>query len=322
MAARINTGRLEFLANRASAAVRGTLRRVSQRFRRLTWWAGVAALVLVVVAPLSAPAHGELLIRINEVTRRIAAATNANDRLAPLHVERGELHREHESWEEAEADFDRAAELDPNLVAVDFGRGKLRANTGQLEAARELFDKVLARSPNDGEALVERARVFVRLHQPQPAMADFQRGAALLAEPDPAVFVEWAQVLVTEGRTNEALRALDAGIRKLGPLPPMQTFALDLEVQRQNYAGALQRLETLLARAMRKENWQARRGDILLAAGRPAEAKASYEAALETIKALPLRIQQGPAMTSLQAHVQAALAGLSNVTAGDPKPAP
>ena len=124
--------------------------------------------------------------------------------------------------------------------------------------------------------------------------------------------VELAQALTAEGQVAEALRALDEGIRKLGPIVPLQGYALDLELGRKNNDAALARLETILARALRKESWFARRGDILLVVGRTAEARKSYEAALAAVKRLPGRLQQGPAMVKLQAHVNAALAGITN----------
>ena len=102
--------------------------------------------------------------------------------------------------------------------------------------------------------------------------------------------MEWAQVLITEGRTNDALRA-GYGHQKLGVLPPLQTLALDLEVGRRNYPQALKRLETLHARAMRKEGWQARRA-IFSGPWGGTRKKTSYAAALVTIKALPPRINK------------------------------
>lgn len=302
-----------------SGAGPGLRRRIPRRFGRPAWWAGTAALVLAVVAPPSAQAHGELLIRIAAVTRQIEATTNNP---AQLYLERGELHREHLGWEEAGADYARAAQFDPNLAAVDFCRAKLLADSGQLEAARAMFDKVLARSPTDGEAFVGRARVLARLGQRQPAVADYRRGLHLTREPEPEYFQELAQLLEIEGKLDEAVRCLDDGIRKLGFVAALQSYALDLELKRGKHDAALVRLETILARAMRKETWLARRGDILLAAGRPAEAGKSFEASLETVKTLPLRIQQGPAMLNLQAHIHAALAALTNAPATGKASAP
>ena len=270
------------------------------------------ALLGTLVAPRAAYAHGDLELRLAEFTRQIEATTNNP---AGLYLERGELAREHGMWEIAGPDFERAAQLDPNLPGVDRCRAKFLADRGQLEAAQAMFDRALKRSPGDGESFVGRARVRARLGQRQAAIADYWRGLERLPEPQPEYAVELAQALVAENQVAEALRALDEGIKKLGPIVPLQGYALDLELGRKNTNAALARLETILARAFRKENWFARRGDILLEAGRPAEARKSYEAALAAVSRLPGRLQQGPAMVKLQAQVNAALAGITNAPA-------
>ena len=273
------------------------------------WLVMVAVLISALVQPQAACAHGDVHLRILALTRQIEAATNNPAR---LYLERGELQREHGLWEAAGADYDRAAQLDPDLPGVDLCRAKLLADRGQLEAARAMFDQALQRSPDDGECFVGRARVLVKLGQRPAAIADFWRGLERLREPQPEYVVELAQALTAEGQVEEALRALDEGIRKLGPIVPLQGYALDLELGRKNNDAALARIETILARALRKENWFARRGDILLEVGRTAEARKSYEAALAAVNRLPGRLQQGPAMVKLQAHVNAALAGITN----------
>ena len=257
----------------------------------------------------SAGAHGEIHLLILELTRQIEAATNNPAR---LYLERGELQREHGLWEAAGPDYDRAAQLDPGLPGVDRCRAKLLADRGQLEEAQAMFGQALQRNPDDGECFVGRARVLVRLGQRQAAIADYWRGLERLREPQPEYVVELAQALTAEGQVAEALRALDDGIRKLGPIVPLQGYALELELGRKNNDAALARLETILARALRKESWFARRGDILLEAGRAVEARKSYEAALAAVNRLPGRLQQGPAMVKLQAHVHAALTGITN----------
>lgn len=276
------------------------------RLRRL---ASATVLVIAVAVPQSVRAHGELLIRIAAVTRQIEAATN---NLAALYLERGELHREHRSWEAAGSDYARAAQLAPSLTAVDFCRAMMLADSGQLDAARAMFDKVLARCPTDGEAFIGRARVLVKLGQHKPAAADFRHGLELLSEPKPDYFLELAQALVEQGQADEALRSLDEGMKRFGSIVTLQSYALDLELRRKNNDAALARLDTILERSERKENWFARRGDILLAAGRLAEARKSLEAALAAVHTLPLRLQQGPAMLKLQSRVNAALAGMTN----------
>lgn len=267
-------------------------------------WASAAILICCIASPQSVSAHGELLIRIGEATKKIEAATN---HLATLYLQRGELYREDQNWAEAEADYSRAAQQDPKLEAGDFCRAKLLDDSGQLEASRDMFNKVIARSPKNGEAFIGRARVLVKLNEPQPATADFQEGLKLLTNPKSEYFLELAQILMTQNKTDEALHTLDSGIKKFGPIVPLQLYALELELARKNTDAALSRLDTIIERAERKENWLARRGDILLAAGRSAEARKSFNASLAAIKLLPMVLQKASPMQNLQSRVQMAL---------------
>ena len=100
------------------------------------WRTSLAACVFAIIAPQVASAHGELLIQIAAATKQIESATN---NAADLYLHRAELHREHQDWEAAKSDYDRAADLDPNLVAVDFCRAKMLDDSGQFAAARADF---------------------------------------------------------------------------------------------------------------------------------------------------------------------------------------
>jgi len=256
-------------------------------------------------------AHGELLIRIADVTKKIKESTNNN---ALLYLERGELHREDKDWIAASSDYDRAAQLNPKLDSVDFCRAKMLEDSGQLAAARDLLNKILSRSPKDGEAYIVRAHVFVKLGQHHLAVADFRRGLESMLEPQPEHFLQLAQSLIILDKRDEALSALDDGNRKLGTNVILQRYALDLELERKNFSAALARLDSIIEREPRKETWFAQRGDILIASGKPEEARKSFQASLKAVQALPLRIQQGPAMLNLQSRVNTALEGIQKNT--------
>lgn len=270
----------------------------------------VSAIVALfaLVMPREVRAHGELLIQIGLVTRQIEAT---HDNPAPLFLKRGELHREHQDWEAAIADYARAADAAPDLVDVDFRRALLLLDLCELEGARALLDSVLAREPQHGQALIARARALAQSGRRNLAIADFRRGIELLVELDPEIFYELAEALDSEGHADEALRQLDEGIQRFGPTVSLQGYAVELELRRNNVDGAVARLDTLIARAVRKESWLARRGEMMLAAGRTAEARQSFEVALAEIDTLPSRLQTGAAMTDLRARVRAALATIA-----------
>jgi tetratricopeptide (TPR) repeat protein len=266
----------------------------------------VAALGLAI--PTAMFAHGDLHVRIAAMTEQIAK----NPDNARLFLERGELHREHQDWKAAEADYDRAERLDPKLSRVDFCRGEMLVDSGDLKAACAMFDRYLTREPEDGHALVARARALVKLGKREAAVADFTSAIRLLAEPQPEFFLERAQALLADGRVEEALRGLDEGVKRLGPIVTLQLYAIDLELGRKAYDAALARLATIEAQAARKESWLSKRGDIELLMGRPKDARKSYAAALAALDALPPRLQKTRAMLSLRAHLSTALAGTTS----------
>jgi predicted negative regulator of RcsB-dependent stress response len=101
-----------------------------------------------------------------------------------------------------------------------------------------------------------------------------------------------------------ALKGLDDGIKRLGPLVTLQLFAIDAELKQSNFDGALARVDQVAARSPRKETWLARRGEILRQAGRPAEAKRAYSDALAALKTLPPTRRNVPAMQELARRIQ------------------
>lgn len=282
--------------------------KVIQKILNLKWLASTAALLFLLAAPQNLSAHGELQIQIGLLTKKINAATNP---AAQLYLDRAELHRDHKDWDAAESDYERAAQLDPKLP-VDFYRAKMLDDSGELKSARKLFDKILKRSPKNGEAFIGRARVFSKLGKHKSAIADFRRGLELSPSPQPEYLLELAQVFVVEGKTNEALRTLDHGIKNFGLIDSLQGYALDLELSQKNNAGALARIDTLIESTARKENLLAQRGDILLAANHPTEAQKSFESALAAIKLLPSVLQKAPPMQNLQSHINSAMQKISN----------
>ena len=246
---------------------------------------GLVAMLVSVALARVAFAHGDLHEQIVGVTAQI----EKNPDSADLFLKRAELHRLHEQWPAAAADYDRAEKLAPSAPAIHLGRGKLLLATGRLDDAKGELDKFIAAKPGHIEALVTRARIEALRKQPLAAAEDFARAIALAPRPEPDLYHERAQALAAAGDDHipEALRCLDEGTAKLGNLPTLGLYAIDLELRRKDFDAALARLEKLSAASPRKETWLERRGDILTAAGRPVEARQSYLDALEAMRALP-----------------------------------
>ena len=101
----------------------------------------------------------------------------------------------------------------------------------------------------------------------------------------------------------DAIRILDAGMARIGPAHTLQTRALELEEAAGRIDDALRRLQRIADLSERKEMWLKRRGDLLARAGRTAEARAAYAAALAAIAALPDWLRESPDTTRLVAEL-------------------
>ncbi len=263
---------------------------------------------LMLLAAL-ASAHDGLHEQIAEVTARIKRAPQD----ASLYLKRGELYRLHQNWRRAEADYDRAARLQPRLAVVDLARGKMLFEAGRSRSAIVSLDHFLHKQPSHFEALVTRARVLVSLGRRVEAARDFKTAIRLTPTPQPELYIERARSLADEPGSNtdniiEALRGLDEGLTKLGPLVTLQLYAVDLELRRKSYDNALARLETVAAQSPRKEAWLFRRGEILLLAGRKKEAHEAFASSLAALESLPMNRRRTRTVVDLEARLRTALA--------------
>ena len=258
--------------------------------------------ILLTLLSSIAQAHEGLHEQIVAVTAKI----KRDPKNASLYLQRGELHRLHRDWPRAAADYDRAARLQPDLTIVDLARGKMLFESHRLQQAKLVLDRFLSRQPNHVEGFITRARVLAKMGARVQAAQDFTQ--ALTSTPEPELYLERAHVLAEDERhIEEALRGLDEGINRLGPLVTLQLLAIDLELRRQNYDAALGRLDLIAAQSERKEMWLVRRAEILRNAGRIEEARATFKAALVAIESLPPNRRQNRAVTALELRARSGL---------------
>ena len=275
---------------------------------------GITCLLLLLAAPWPARAHADLLLQIEEATRRIEREPQNGE----LYLRRGELHRAHQDWDAAEADYDRARSLDGQLAVVDLARGKMYLEAGWPLSALVALDRFVAGHTNHSDALVTRARTLVKLGRYGEATRDYNQSIAHAARPQPEIYLERSQALMAGGEAHleEALQGLKEGMRKLGPLVTLQLFAIDVELKQKRVDAALSRLDRVAAQSPRKETWLARRGEILQQAGRAKEASEAYQAALRAMAALPPSRRQVPAIAELEKRVRQSLAATSQTNVG------
>jgi tetratricopeptide (TPR) repeat protein len=262
---------------------------------------------VAMAAPLAAQAHGVVRDQIDRVTHQIEHAP----RDARLHFKRAGLHHARGEHAAAARDLDTAKALAPTWAEVDLARGRLMLDAKRPADAQRALSRYLAREPGSAAAHLERARAARALGRIDAAVSDFD--IALAAQPDPDAHIERAQMLLearpqTAARVLEALRGLEIGLARLGPLVTLELAALDAELALKHHDAALLRLDRLMQTASRKETWLLRRGDVLHAAGRELEAHAAWQQGRLEVGALAQHLRHVPAVVELEQQLDQRLA--------------
>ena len=120
-----------------------------------------------------------------------------------------------------------------------------------------------------------RGRARAALGDPLAAADDLGAALRRFERPTPELVLERAALQRSAGTTHReaALRGLDEGIARLGPAYSLVRAAIELEVERESWAGALARSELLPEALRERPEWQTRRSAWLLALAREAEAR-------------------------------------------------
>lgn len=262
-------------------------------------------MVSIAAVPVLAWAHAELDEQISAVSAEISRRPED----AELYLRRGELYREDLNWYAALLDYEEAAKRGPGLHQIGLARARLLLEAGRLISARGALDEYVAAHPDEAQGWLVRARLFLRLEQRAEAEENFARGVALLNEPRPEDYLEWADAA---GSEQHAVEVVDTAIKKLGPLITLQLRALELERKLGRHEDALARLRTIVAHSPRKEQWLLRQGEALEALDRPTEARQAYQAGLHCIESLPPFHRETSATKTLRARLEAGLERTGN----------
>jgi predicted Zn-dependent protease len=272
--------------------------------------AGLAASALgaLLIACPSAVAHGDDQLLLDALTEELTKAPEAD-----LYIRRGELFRHHDEWAKADADFVAAAKLEPKLAIVDFFRARVLLESGAAAQARSLIDRYISNVPDEAEGWFLRGDVLAALGEHDAGAAEYAEGLRRAAHPRPEQFLRRAKFLAAAPRADvtRIIAALDEGIARLGPIVSLVEYAISLEVQLKNYTAALERVTLIMQHAPRRETWLVRQADILVKAGRTAEAIVSYRAALAAIEELPERYRTTVPIEKLARDARTSLTQLS-----------
>lgn len=232
-------------------------------------------------ASVSAFGHGAYHDVVAGLNAKLAVTPGDADlrfQLASAHVEHGE-------WQACLDEVAKVEALSGGAIRTTYLSGKALAGEGKLVPALSALDAFLDAEPGHQLALIERARVRMKLGQVEAGIADY---SAAFANPAPAeVHVEAVEALRRNGRNKEAFDLAEAAVKETGGDPAALLCAIDCAASLGRTDEAVGHLEELMEKWPRPEPWMQRKAEILAEAGRRAEAKAAWRDLHDHLLALP-----------------------------------
>jgi len=269
------------------------------------------AVMLVVGSLLLAPVVVSAHAGIDELMREANEEVRLHPADAQVRLQHARVLQLARQWDAALAELDIAAIRGADADEVGAVRASILLDAGRAQAALQELDRVIARRPEAYALRFERGRVLLALGRTEDAAREFGRAIAGMPEPQPEHVIARRDALLALGRREEAVAALDEGMKRVGRVASLQLPAVDLEVELGRYDAALARLDELLMHGAANPIWVARRGEILARAGKTAAARAEYQRALALLAARP-SARRVKAFDDLKRRLEIELASTSN----------
>ena len=244
---------------------------------------------------------------VHEKLEQLNALLREDPDNAEILLRRGELHRIHRDWKAAETDYSRVRELAPALALVDLCGGRMLLEAERPQEALRLLERFLTVQPDHLGARIFRARALRGVGRVEDAVVEYTRAIREARQPLPQHYIERANVLTGAGDLAAAVRGLDEGLERLGPLITLELRAIDLERRQGAHDAALRRVDRLVDTAPNKPRWLAERGAILVAAGRWQEGVEAYRSTLASIDSLSARRRKLRLFQGLREQVEGSI---------------
>jgi len=249
-------------------------------------------------------AHPDLIEQIAKVSDEMGRAGETPERLQ----QRAELFRRHAQFDAALADIATAERLQTNAPPLTLERARILCDAGRSNEALAAVQEVLARTANQVEALIIRAKCRAKLGDKDAAIADFNAAIASSDRPAPDWFLQRARLLAESGKLAEASRSLDEIASNTPFASPAQLTAINYDRRRGAFDSALARVDTLIRFYPVKEPWRTLQAEILEQAGRREAARTAFRDVITGIESYPATRRKLELTKQLEERARAGLA--------------
>ena len=227
-----------------------------------------------------AQAHEGYAARIAAITLELDFSPHDGE----LYLERALLRRELERFDGALSDLTHADRCLPQQRRrVALHRGVTLSKAARHEEAVQLLRRLLEPSVEDvsHEMYLALARSEVATQQAPAAIVSYRKSLETRFQVD--IALELSRLQEVQSDPVGAAETLWSAYRRANEPVSLRVKIVELELRRRQFTAALHLVDEMLAKVPHAVTWQVRRGEILMAAGRHAEAKQAFLLVLSTV---------------------------------------
>ena len=270
---------------------------------KTTLYAAVTLVLSLTAGPVRLHAHGAYHDLMLSLTAEMEKRPDDPD----LYRRRARVQVDHEDWQAALVDLEKADRLDQKAVESDLLRGRALLLGHQPQAALQCLRQAVQGFPELATPRMYEARALAALGQSAEAYEVFRQAVERLVQVEPDHVFEMAALARQAEGPQAALTVLNEGLDKLGHLPALTDEALKIEIELKRHDAAVVRVTQMLTRTKTPLPWLAKRAELLTLAGRVPEAEEDWQQVVSQVLALPTLQRGSHAMCRLLERAQVAL---------------
>lgn len=259
-----------------------------------------ALLLLLSVSSFIGYAHGDLHQRILKLTEQIKEDPNNPQ----LYLKRGQLYYQHQEYENAEQDYVKTLQLDPDNLEVLYWEAMLYLDTKRTADGLKAAEACLKERPNDVLTLRAYAKLLVQDGRAEEAVKPLQQVLSFAEELLPENYLELSAVLTAMGKDTMAIVWLKKGIAEMGPVFTLKSALLERYKSAGMHTEAIEEYSTMAQHSARKETYYYEIAKLYLLQNNKQQAAVYLQKAQIALESLPWHLQMTDAMKQLNADIE------------------
>jgi tetratricopeptide (TPR) repeat protein len=246
-------------------------------------------------------AHGDLTIRINKKSKEIKLHPNN----PILYFERGYLYQQHEEYDKATLDYNKANALGYTDKVLDYRKAETYYKWGKYDLALDASNNYLKVDSKDVKINKLHAQILYKLKQYAKAVKYYTVFIDNVVDPTPEDYIEFSKISIdTYHDYDKAVKIIDDGLQKLG------NHVVSLHLKKMEYYKFSNQFEKVIEEynhfilsTQRKEFWYYKKAKYLVENNQIVQAKIALEQSKTAVSILKERIKHTQAIKDLTTNI-------------------